>query len=97
MAGRWKNDLNWSDVTPKAAWLNRRQIIAGMGAGAGALALGAVPGPAAAALGAVPSPYSTDVPPHSCMNKRLEIFIDEQQCCPSPNVVQEIAPGSLSS
>ncbi|MDX1782511.1 MAG: mononuclear molybdenum enzyme YedY, partial [Thalassovita sp.] len=32
MAGRWKNDLNWSDVTPKAAFLSRRQIVAGLGA-----------------------------------------------------------------
>ena len=29
MAGRWKNDLNWSDITPKAAFLNRRQLMAG--------------------------------------------------------------------
>ena len=29
MAFRWKNDLTHDDVTPKALWLNRRQIIAG--------------------------------------------------------------------
>ena len=29
MAFRWKNDLTQDDVTPKALWLNRRQIIAG--------------------------------------------------------------------
>lgn len=29
MAFRWKNDLTHNDVTPKALWLNRRQIIAG--------------------------------------------------------------------
>lgn len=39
MAGRWKNDLTWNDVTPKAAFLNRRQIIAGAAAlGAGSIA-----------------------------------------------------------
>ncbi|SMY09036.1 protein-methionine-sulfoxide reductase catalytic subunit MsrP [Flavimaricola marinus] len=34
MAYRWKNDLTRADVTPKAAYLNRRQIMAGaMGLG----------------------------------------------------------------
>ncbi|MEC7667903.1 MAG: mononuclear molybdenum enzyme YedY, partial [Pseudomonadota bacterium] len=33
MAHRWKNNLTWDDVTPEAAFLNRRQIIAGMAAG----------------------------------------------------------------
>ena len=33
----FKSDLKWSDVTPKADWLNRRQILAGMAA------LGAAP------------------------------------------------------
>ena len=28
MAHRWKNDLKPSDVTPKALWMNRRQLIA---------------------------------------------------------------------
>ncbi|TCP39699.1 protein-methionine-sulfoxide reductase catalytic subunit MsrP [Rhodovulum marinum] len=32
MAGRWRNRLNWSDVTPETAYLNRRQVMAGMGA-----------------------------------------------------------------
>ena len=31
MARRWTNDLTWADVTPKALWLNRRQIMAGAG------------------------------------------------------------------
>ena len=36
MALRWKNDLTHSDVTPEGLFLNRRQILAGMGAlGAG--------------------------------------------------------------
>ncbi|MDF0602485.1 protein-methionine-sulfoxide reductase catalytic subunit MsrP [Psychromarinibacter sp. C21-152] len=61
MAGRWKNDLNWSDITPKAAFLNRRQLMAG----AGAAALGGAAGPALADLGAVPSEYSTDMEPNT--------------------------------
>ncbi|NDU99363.1 protein-methionine-sulfoxide reductase catalytic subunit MsrP [Pseudoroseicyclus tamaricis] len=42
MAYRWKNDLTHADVTPKAAWLNRRQIMAGaagLGAGFGAASI----------------------------------------------------------
>ena len=61
MAGRWKNDLNWSHITPKAAFLNRRQLMAG----AGALALGGIAGPALAKLNAVPSRYSTKMEPNS--------------------------------
>ena len=44
MAHRWTNDLTPADVTPKAAYLNRRQILAGT-AGLGAIGL---VGPAAA-------------------------------------------------
>lgn len=40
MAYRWKNNLTWDDVTPEAAFLNRRQIIAGMAAGGIAAGLG---------------------------------------------------------
>ena len=36
----WKPDLTWDDVTPKAAFMNRRQILAG---GAAALAASATP------------------------------------------------------
>jgi len=61
MVGRWKNDLTWSDVTPKAAFLNRRQLMAG----AGALGLGAIAGPAFASLNAKPSQWSTDEAPNS--------------------------------
>jgi len=61
MAGRWKNDLNWSAVTPRADFLNRRQLMAG----AGALALGSIAGPALAKLNARPSQYSTDATPNS--------------------------------
>ena len=53
MAGRYKSDLDWSDVTPKEAWLNRRQIMAG----ASALAMGSIAGPAAASLGAKKTAY----------------------------------------
>ncbi len=31
MSRRWTNDLSPADVTPKAQWLNRRQLIAGAG------------------------------------------------------------------
>ncbi len=52
MPARWTPDLRWSDVTPKAAWLNRRQLFAG------AAALAATP-----ALAAPSSPYSIDEEP----------------------------------
>jgi len=61
MAGRYKSDLNWSDVTPKAAWLNRRQIMAG----AGALAVGSIAGPAMAKLGAKKTKYGAGLKPNS--------------------------------
>ncbi|HHS88865.1 MAG TPA: protein-methionine-sulfoxide reductase catalytic subunit MsrP [Rhodobacteraceae bacterium] len=60
MAGRWKNDLKWSDVTPKAGYLNRRQLIAG----AAAMAV-AGPALAGAKIKTVPSQYSTDEEPNS--------------------------------
>ncbi|ARE41320.1 Putative sulfite oxidase subunit YedY [Rhodovulum sp. P5] len=45
MAGRWRNKLTWSQITPEAVYLNRRQIMGGLGAiGVGAVAL---PGQAA--------------------------------------------------
>ena len=62
MAGRWKNDLGRADVTPKEAWLNRRQLMAGTAVAA----LGAIAGgPAWAKLNAKPSDYSTDAMPNS--------------------------------
>jgi len=61
MAGRWKNDLNWSDVTPKGTFMNRRQLMAG----GAALAAGAIASPALAKLNAIPSAYSTDMEPNS--------------------------------
>ena len=61
MAGRWKNDLTHADVTPKRAFMNRREIMAG----AGALAMGAIAGPALASLGAQPSKYSIEDEPNT--------------------------------
>lgn len=51
-------DLRWSDVTPKAQFLSRREVISGM---AGAV-LG---GPALAKIAAEPSRYSSDEPMNS--------------------------------
>ena len=50
-------DLRWPDVTPKAAFLNRRQLIAG------AMALTATP--AFARVEAAKSPYSTEEEPNA--------------------------------
>ena len=61
MAGRYKSDLKWSDVTPKGDWLNRRQLMAG---GAGALAFGAIAGPASASLNAVKTAYGEGLTPN---------------------------------
>ncbi|MGR3722941.1 protein-methionine-sulfoxide reductase catalytic subunit MsrP [Abyssibius alkaniclasticus] len=52
MTRRWKNTLTPADVTPKAAWLDRRQIIAG-GLGLSAFAMA---GKATAAQDLVPNP-----------------------------------------
>ena len=60
MAGRWKNDLKWSDVTPKAAYLSRRELIAG----AAALAM-AGRAMAGAKIQTVPSRFSTSQKPNS--------------------------------
>jgi methionine sulfoxide reductase catalytic subunit len=48
MAGRYRSRLGWSDVTPEAVWMNRRQLIAGAGAAAIGGAAGLAAGPAAA-------------------------------------------------
>ncbi len=61
MAGRYKSDLKWSDVTPKASWMNRRQILAAMGAGA----LGTIAGPALASLGAKKTDYGDGLEPNT--------------------------------
>ena len=61
MAGRYKSDLKWSDVTPKADWINRRQLMAG----SGALALGSIAGPAVASLGAQKTDWGAGLEPNS--------------------------------
>ncbi len=61
MAGRYKSDLTWEDVTPKDAWMSRRSMIA---AGASALALGSIAGPAVASLGAKKTEYGADLEPN---------------------------------
>jgi len=61
MAGRYKSDLKWSDVTPQGDYMNRRQLMAG----AGALALGSIAGPAMASLGATKNNYGSDLEPNS--------------------------------
>jgi sulfoxide reductase catalytic subunit YedY len=58
MARRFMPDLKWSDVTPRADFLNRRRLLAG------AAALGFA-GPAAARLSYVPSQLSTDEKPNT--------------------------------
>jgi len=55
--------LGWSDVTPKAQFLNRRALIAG--AGAVALAGAAGVRPALAEIDASPSAFSTDATPNT--------------------------------
>lgn len=63
---RFKTALKYSEVTPKADFLNRRQLMAGA-AGltmAGGITTG-LPTPAAAALNAVKSKWSTDAEPTS--------------------------------
>ncbi|MDO8883991.1 MAG: protein-methionine-sulfoxide reductase catalytic subunit MsrP [Pseudotabrizicola sp.] len=49
--------LNWSDVTPKPQWLNRRQLMAGAGA--------LMATPALAKIEAAKSPFSTDITPNT--------------------------------
>ena len=49
--------LNWSDVTPKPQWLNRRQLMAG---GAALMA-----SPAVAQIAAAKSRFSTDATPNT--------------------------------
>lgn len=55
--------LGWSDVTPKALFLNRRALIAG--AGALVLSSPAVMRPAQAKITAAASPFSTDEAPNT--------------------------------
>jgi methionine sulfoxide reductase catalytic subunit len=50
--------LGWSDVTPRSVWMNRRQLLAGIGAAA-------LAGPALAEIKAAKSLLSTDEAPNS--------------------------------
>lgn len=61
MAGRYKSDLTWADVTPKADWLNRRQVMA-LG---GAAAFGTIAAPAVAGLGAKKTLYGNGLDPNA--------------------------------
>ncbi|MFM2355343.1 MAG: hypothetical protein RLZZ528_1079 [Pseudomonadota bacterium] len=58
MPYRFKTALTWADVTPRATFLNRRQLIASAGAAL-------IAGPALAKIDARPSAYSTDEMPNS--------------------------------
>ena len=58
----YNNHLTRKDVTPKAAWLNRRQLLA---AGASSLALGSISAPAVASLGAQKTAYGQDLEPNT--------------------------------
>ncbi len=63
MMYRFKTDLNYSDVTPRADYMNRRTLMAG----AGGLAIAAMAGRpvSAAAIAFQKSAYSTDEKPNS--------------------------------
>jgi sulfoxide reductase catalytic subunit YedY len=58
MRKSFDGNLKWSDVTPKAHWVNRRHLLTGAGAMM-------VAGAAQAKINAVPSAYSTDATPNS--------------------------------
>lgn len=58
MAHRYKSPLTWDDVTPKAHYLNRRQIMAGA---AGLAFAGVAASPAAASLGAKKTSWGSDL------------------------------------
>jgi methionine sulfoxide reductase catalytic subunit len=60
---RMKTGLGWSDVTPRSVWLNRRQMLVGIGAAA--LATPALAPAARAGIEAAKSPLSTDEAPNS--------------------------------
>ncbi len=61
MAGRWKNDLDWSDVTPKAAYVDRRRLLTAVAAAAAT----GLAGPALAGLDARPTAYGEGLEPNS--------------------------------
>jgi len=57
-----KNDLKWSEVTPRAAFLNRRQLMAAAGASA---LVGGLAGPALAKLDYTTTAYGKDLKPNT--------------------------------
>ena len=57
MKNSFDGNLKWSDVTPKAQWMNRRSLLVGAGAMM-------VAGAAQAKIETVPSVYSTDATPN---------------------------------
>ncbi|WP_166417294.1 protein-methionine-sulfoxide reductase catalytic subunit MsrP [Cochlodiniinecator piscidefendens] len=58
---RFKPDLTWADVTPKADFLNRRQLMKG----AAAMGIGSIGGATMASANAPASIYSTDEEPNT--------------------------------
>jgi sulfoxide reductase catalytic subunit YedY len=58
MKNGFYGNLKWSDVTPKAQWINRRSLLAGAGAVM-------VAGAARASIETVPSAFSTDAKPNT--------------------------------
>jgi methionine sulfoxide reductase catalytic subunit len=58
MKKSFDGNLKWSDVTPKAQWMNRRSLLAGAGAMM-------VAGAAQAKISAAPSAFSTDATPNT--------------------------------
>lgn len=60
MAGRYKSDIGWSEVTPRDVYMSRRQWMAG----AAAVGLGAIASPAVAKI-PVNKTYSTNETPNS--------------------------------
>ena len=65
MAGRFEGKLGWSEVTPKAAYLSRRQLMASAGAAVGSATLGMLAAPAAASIPTVRSRFSTEEAPNT--------------------------------
>jgi len=61
MAGRWKNEYSWSQVTPKETWMNRRQMLVG----AGAVGLGLMAGRGEAKISAVKTAYGKGLKPNT--------------------------------
>ena len=61
MGKAFRSGIPSAEITPKQAYLNRRQLMTGIGA----VAAGSIAGPALAKLTTVPSKYSTDMKPNS--------------------------------